>query len=130
MPARRRTDPVAGAAALQAWRTDQQGSPRETLATAVRFTLESLAEKAPGHAIEVRVPPYGVVQCGPGPRHTRGTPPNVVEADPSTWLRLAIGELSWGEALASGSVRASGARADLASWLPVQPADPEPEPEH
>lgn len=85
----------------------------------MRYTLESLAEQAPGHAVEVRVPPYAVVQCVPGPRHTRGTPPNVVETDPLTWLRLAVGELGWAEALASGAVRASGTRADLSEWLPV-----------
>jgi putative sterol carrier protein len=65
------------------------------------------------------VPPYGAVQCVEGPRHTRGTPPNVVETDPVTWVRLAAGKLRWAEAVAAGSVRASGVRADLSGYLPV-----------
>ena len=75
----------------------------------------------PGRAVEVRVPPVAAVQCVPGPRHTRGTPPNVVETDPVTWIRLATGRLAWAEAVASGAVQASGARADLAPYLPVDP---------
>jgi hypothetical protein len=86
----------------------------------VRFTLEELADVAPGHTVEVRVPPDGAVQAVEGPRHTRGTPPNVVETDPQTWLALATGAESWHEALAAGRVHASGERADLADWLPLQ----------
>lgn len=92
---------------------------RRTVATAVRYTLEELSARAPGHALEVRVPPHGAVQCLPGPRHTRGTPPGVVETDPATWLRCAVGEFSWVEAIHSGLVRASGSRADLSAWLPL-----------
>jgi hypothetical protein len=88
-------------------------------ATAVRFALEELAARAPGGSVEVRVPPYGAAQCIEGARHTRGTPPNVVETDPETWLRLVLGDLDWGEATASGRVSASGGRADLAPWLPL-----------
>ena len=69
---------------------------------AVRYTLQLLAELAPGNTLEVRVPPFGAVQCIEGPRHTRGTPPNVVETDAATWLALATGELPWAEALGSG----------------------------
>ena len=94
---------------------------RSTLATAVRYTLEELATRAPGHTLEVRVPPYGVTQCLAGPRHTRGTPPNVVETDAGTWLALVTGRLSWTNALAGGHVAASGERADLAEWLPLLP---------
>jgi Bacterial SCP ortholog len=65
------------------------------------------------------VPPYVAVQCVEGPRHTRGTPPNVVETDPRTWLRLAAGRLGWNEAMSTHTVRASGPRADLGPWLPV-----------
>ena len=119
MPPKRRTDPAAGLAALQEWRADATAVDRATRATAVRFTLEQLAANAPGHTLEVRVPPYGVTQCLHGPRHTRGTPPNVIETDAETWLALATGAQSWQQALASGAVRASGERADLTDLLPV-----------
>lgn len=117
--ARRRTDPDAGRAALDAWRADPDAAGHQVLATAVRFSLEELADRAPGNAVEVRVPPLGVTQCVPGPRHTRGTPPNVVETDPATWLGLAVGDLSWSDAVAGGRVTASGLRTDLSSWLPL-----------
>ncbi|GAA4372290.1 sterol carrier family protein [Agromyces bauzanensis] len=92
---------------------------RSTLALAVRYTLQLLAEQAPGGTVEVRVPPHGAVQCIEGPKHTRGTPPNVVETDTATWLALAVGDLSWADARASGRVHASGQRADLGGQLPV-----------
>lgn len=95
---------------------------RDTIATAVRYTLQLLAERAEGNTVEVRVPPFGAVQCIPGPRHTRGTPPNVVEMDAETWLALAAGRLGWADALESGTVHASGQRADLSEYLPVRPA--------
>lgn len=116
----RRIDPYDGARAVDRWRRDGPDTDRETLATAVRHSLAVLAEQAPGHAVEVRVPPYGVVQCLPGPRHTRGTPPAVVETDPHTWLALVTGQLSWGEAVGTGRVHASGERADLAGSLPLR----------
>jgi hypothetical protein len=119
VPSRRRTDPDAGSAALRAWAADPDTVTRPTLATAVRWSLEELAERAPGHATEVRVPPFGAVQCVEGPRHTRGTPPNVVETDAGTWLALVSGRLAWEEAVGSGRVRASGARADLSVLLPL-----------
>jgi uncharacterized protein (TIGR03083 family) len=86
---------------------------------AVTLLADVLADTAPGHSVEVRVPPYVAVQCVPGPRHTRGTPPNVVETDPVSWLELAAGRLVWADALTSGRVSASGRRADLHDWLPV-----------
>ncbi len=89
------------------------------MAAAVRFTLEELGERAPGRSVEVRVPPFGVVQCVSGPRHTRGTPPNVIETDAATWLALATGRLGWSEALDSGALHASGRRADLVAYLPL-----------
>lgn len=92
---------------------------RETRATAVRWSLQRLAERSPGGSVEVRVPPFGAVQAVEGPRHTRGTPPNVVETDPVTWLALAAGAETWADALAAGRIQASGARADLAALLPV-----------
>jgi hypothetical protein len=86
---------------------------------AVTFLLGVLAGRAPGRAVEVRVPPYAAVQCIGGPRHTRGTPPNVVETDPVTWIALAAGRAGWAEAVATGKVRASGPRSDLSAWLPL-----------
>jgi hypothetical protein len=119
VPTRRRIDPDEGRAALAAWVADPPGAPAAVVRTAVRFTLEELAASAPGRAVEVRVPPAGAVQAVAGPRHIRGTPPNVVETDPQTWLALATGALAWAEAVAVGRVRASGARADLGGVLPV-----------
>jgi hypothetical protein len=85
----------------------------------VKKTLALLTAKAPGRAIEVRIPPYAAIQCGEGPTHTRGTPPNTIEMDSHTWLALASGELQWDEAVDSGAVAASGARADLGPYLPL-----------
>jgi Bacterial SCP ortholog len=90
-----------------------QEPPKEALRSAVRYLLLRLAEQVPGKSVEVRVPPVAAVQCIPGVRHTRGTPPNVVETDPVTWVRLATGRLDWAEAVATGS------RADLSPFLPV-----------
>ncbi len=92
---------------------------RPALATAVRTLAEILAAQAPGPSVEVRVPPFVAVQAVRGPRHTRGTPPNVVETDPVTWLRLATGRRKFDDAVAAGEVRASGNRADLSGVLPV-----------
>ena len=86
----------------------------------VKKSLAILAAKAPGRAIEVRIPPYSAVQCGEGPTHTRGTPPNVIEMDAETWLALANGETNWAAAMATGKINASGARADLTDYLPLQ----------
>jgi hypothetical protein len=92
---------------------------RAILRDAVRALLAELARTAPGRSVEVRVPPFGAIQCVPGPRHTRGTPPNVVETDPMTWLLVATGRLAWADAVASGKVHASGIRTDLSAYLPV-----------
>jgi hypothetical protein len=122
--ARRRIGIEEGAAALQAWRsavTQPPGAPapRAVVATAVRYTLEEVAARAPGNSVEVRVPPYGVTQCVEGPRHVRGTPPNVIECDAATWLAMVTGQLSWAEAVGDGKVAASGLRADLSEILPL-----------
>jgi len=102
------------------WLRGEEPEPeRPRLAAAVRLSLRALAADAPGRSVEVRVPPFAAVQCVAGPRHTRGTPPNVVETDPRTWLELATGRLQWTEAVAAGRVSASGTRADLAHWLPI-----------
>ncbi|GGM16399.1 sterol carrier family protein [Dactylosporangium sucinum] len=92
---------------------------RLLLRDAVRDLLADLRSRAPGRSVEVRVPPYGAIQCIEGPRHTRGTPPNVVETDPITWLEIATGRKSWHEAVTAGKIRASGVRADLSPYLPL-----------
>ena len=94
--------------------------PRTVLAAAVRLSARYLAALAPGHSVELRIPPYVAVQAVAGPRHTRGTPPNVVETDPRTWLRLAAGYADFDELVAQGLVSASGGRAgELSRWLPL-----------
>ena len=121
MPPRRRIPPAEGLQALNVWRLDPSAASPETVATAVRFALEELVERAPGRTLEVRVPPYGAVQCVQGPRHTRGTPPNVIEMDARTWLDLVSGRVDWANALAGGKVHASGQRATLTDHLPLLP---------
>lgn len=85
----------------------------------VKISLAKLAERAPGRSIEVRIPPYAAIQCGEGPTHTRGTPPNVIEMDVDTWLSLASGSESWESAMNRGAINASGVRADLSGYLPL-----------
>ncbi|KAB1149158.1 maleylpyruvate isomerase family mycothiol-dependent enzyme [Streptomyces luteolifulvus] len=92
---------------------------RQALAACTRLLADALAAKAPGGSTEVRIPPYAVVQCVEGPRHTRGTPPNVVETDPLTWIRLATGRITWPDAVETATVSASGERADLGGLLPL-----------
>lgn len=104
----------AGLAAVRALPSD-----RETTATAVRYLLQALADRAPGNTVEVRVPPFGAVQVIEGPRHKRGTPPNVVELDAQTWVAIATGQEKWADALAAGRIHASGRRADLSALLPL-----------
>ncbi|MFE4197111.1 sterol carrier family protein [Paenarthrobacter sp. NPDC056912] len=128
--ARRRVDLAEGRAALAAWQaavelsggeTAGAGTPpsRTLIATAVRFSLEEVTARAPGNSVEVRVPPFGVTQCVEGPRHTRGTPPNVIECDAATWLSLVTGRMTWADAVSGGKVDASGLRADLSELLPL-----------
>jgi hypothetical protein len=124
---RRRIDIEEGRAALAVWLeagvlasgVPASGVPRAVTATAVRYSLEEVTARAPGNSVEVRVPPFGVTQCVEGPRHTRGTPPNVIECDAATWLAMVTGRLSWADAVASGKVAASGLRADLSQLLPL-----------
>jgi hypothetical protein len=85
----------------------------------VKATLALLVAANPGRAIEVRIPPYAAVQCGDGPTHTRGTPPNVIEMDADIWLALANGATNWAAAIQTGKINASGARADLTDYLPL-----------
>ena len=119
MPPRRRVPATEGVAAVNRWREAGSSSDRQDLAVAVRYCLEELATRAPGRSVEVRVPPFGAVQCIEGTTHTRGTPPNVVETDAQTWLAVATGQLGWEEAWHGGSLRVSGHRADLAAYLPL-----------
>jgi len=121
MPSRRRVPVADGRAALASWTADPSTTDRSTTATAVRFTLEELGLRAPGRSVEVRVPPFGVVQCVEGLQHRRGTPPNVIETDAATWLALAVGHLHPTEAAGDGRLRVSGTRADLAAYLPLFP---------
>jgi hypothetical protein len=107
---------------VRAWLAGQADQPpRAVLGAAVKTTARWLAQQVPGRSVELRVPPHVAVQCVEGPRHTRGTPPNVVETDAATWLRLATGQLSWATAVAEGTVVASGNRADLSGVLPLAP---------
>lgn len=107
------------------WIRDPEGAEkpgRSALAKATRTTARLVETDAPGHSVELRVPPFVAVQCIAGPRHTRGTPPNVVEMDPLTWLQLATGVIGWEQALNAGRVDASGSRShDIAACLPVIP---------
>jgi hypothetical protein len=98
-----------------------EGGDRDVPA-AVRATLGWVAQTHPGRSVEIRVPPYGAVQAIEGIRHTRGTPPNVIETDAGTWLALVAGTLGWSEAVTDGRVRASGSRADLSEVLPLRVA--------
>ncbi|WP_445163453.1 sterol carrier family protein [Mycobacterium sp. Dal123C01] len=125
MAARDSADPAKTRQALTAiadWLRDEtRPEPdRNTLATAVRLTARSLAAVAPGASVEVRIPPFVAVQCVSGPKHTRGTPPNVVETDPRTWLLLATGMLAPADAKAVGLLTLSGSRAgEIDHWLPL-----------
>ncbi|MGW5453407.1 sterol carrier family protein [Nocardia sp. NPDC003979] len=127
MAGRNVVDPAQVRAAVLAvaqWLGDEgvPGPGRAKLGAAVKGTARALAASAPGHSVEVRVPPFVAVQCIEGPRHTRGNPPNVVETDARTWLLLATGLLEFDDAVASGAVSASGTRAaEIAGWLPIVP---------
>jgi hypothetical protein len=107
---------------VRPWLLGEEGQPpRPVVQAAVRTTARWLAQQVPGRSVELRVPPHVAVQLVPGPRHTRGTPPNVVETDPRTWLALVTGATDWATALADGRVSASGNRADLRELLPLRP---------
>lgn len=119
MPVRLRpADPALVAPALARFREGGAGSDDLRLLT--KHLLALLVAKAPGGAVEVRVPPYAVAQCVEGTRHTRGTPPAVVETDPATWIALAVGDLAWSDAEDAARLRASGERSDLSPLLPLE----------
>lgn len=92
---------------------------RDALKAEVKATLALLVERAPGKAVEVRIPPFAAVQAVGGHTHRRGTPAAVVEMDAETWLALARGAMTWAEGVASGRVHASGERSDLSAYLPL-----------
>ncbi len=94
---------------------------RADLKLLTKHFLGVLSERAPGRSVEVRVPPFAAAQVIPGIRHTRGTPPAVVELDAEAWIALAVGDLTWSAAVDAGRVRASGERADLSAYLPLRP---------
>ena len=125
MTARRRIPDVEGRSALASWLAADGRIDRDVIATAVRWGLEELAERAPGQSVEVRVPPYGATQIIEGSVHRRGTPPAVIELRPDVFLSLAVGISRWPDAVAGGLVSASGERADLADLLPLVEANPE-----
>jgi|SRR5947209_4042559 len=125
MPARHSADPAKTRRAVLAvahWLRDASlpAPDRDSLASAVRLTARTLAATAPGSSVEVRIPPFAAIQCIAGPRHTRGTPPNVVETDPRTWLLLVTGMSSLAAAKSTGAVSLSGSRAgEIDHWLPM-----------
>lgn len=100
-------------------RLGSSSGTRADLGAATRHLLALLVARAPGTSVEVRVPPFAAAQCIAGARHTRGTPPAVVETDPRTWIALATGELPWQQAVREGRVHASGERSDLSPLLPL-----------
>jgi hypothetical protein len=102
-----------------AWANWRDGGDKAALRALVKHYLALLEQRAPGNSVEVRIPPYAAVQVIAGIRHTRGTPPAVVETDADTWVALATGELAWDDAIEKGAVRASGERADLGNLLPL-----------
>ena len=118
MAVRRKVDPASGSSAVEA--VLGGADERDTVALAVRYLLEVLASDFEGHTVEVRVPPWGAVQAIEGPRHTRGTPPNVIETNAATWIALATGSLPWSDAVAGARASASGQRADLSEVLPLR----------
>jgi hypothetical protein len=112
--------PKSGAVSAAVAALDAGGEvDRAVLRDAVRALLTALRQRAPGRSVEMRVPPYGAIQCVEGPAHTRGTPPNVVEMDPVIFVLLATGRLTWADAVRDGRIAASGVRADLSPYLPV-----------
>lgn len=108
--------------AVARWLRDESAPEpaRDEVATAVRLTACTLAAAAPGRSVELRIPPFAAVQCIPGPAHTRGTPPNVVETEPRTWLLLVTGKLAFADARRTGALRLSGSRAgEIEHCLPL-----------
>ncbi|MGY6497358.1 MAG: sterol carrier family protein [Microcella sp.] len=117
--ARTRIPDSEGEAALTDALADLETAERASLATASRYLLQLLADAHAGRSVELRIPPFGAAQIVEGPRHTRGTPPNVVETDARTLIALAAGTLAWGDAVRDARIHASGARSDLSALFPI-----------
>ncbi len=118
MPSRLRpADPDTVAEALA--RVHAGTAETADLRLLTKHFLAVLEERAPGRSVEVRVPPFAAVQVIAGVRHTRGTPPAVIETDAETWVGLATGEIVWTDAVESGLAQASGERTDLSAYLPL-----------
>ena len=115
----RPADPAAVESALGRIEAGHEADNQADLRLLVKHFLAVLSLRAPGNSVEVRVPPYAAAQVIPGVRHTRGTPPAVIELDARTWISLATGRCTWGAAIEGGTVRASGERADLTPYLPL-----------
>ena len=115
---RRSLDSAAVSALVASINTGEE-LDRTALRDVVRALLDELRRRAPGRTVEVRIPPFGAIQCVAGPTHTRGTPPNVIETDPVTFVLLAAARLAWSDAVQQGRVSASGVRADLTPYLPL-----------
>lgn len=92
---------------------------RADMRAAVKLVLAELTAIAPGRSVELRVPPHAAVQVVAGATHRRGTPPALVQMSPATLLALATGATLWSEAVAAGTVRASGERSDLSGLFPL-----------
>jgi hypothetical protein len=117
LPPRRRISRADGQKAISDFLAGEISS--ETEATAVRYLLEELSTRYPGNSVEVRIPPLGAIQCIEGPAHSRGTPANVIEMKPETWLKLALGIEGWEDLYQAGKITASGNRSDLSGLLPI-----------
>lgn len=115
--AKPRVDVAEGKAAVAA--VIAGSTERTHVASAVRYLLQVVTDIAPGHSVELRVPPFGAIQCVEGPEHTRGTPPNVVEMEPATLIAIATGLLTWSQAYADGKISASGVRSDISELFPL-----------
>ena len=111
-------DPERDAVIAQA-NSARSSENRDVLAAAVRTSLKWFASQHPGRAVELRVPPFLVVQVLGGTTHRRGTPPAVVEMSPHVWLGLLTGESEWSQSVADGSITASGERSDLSEYFPI-----------
>jgi hypothetical protein len=117
VPARLKPAPAAEVSA--ALERLSRSAEKADLRLLTKHFLALLEQRAPGRSVEVRVPPYAAVQCVEGVRHTRGTPPAVIETDAATWIALATGALTWSDAVDQARVRASGERTDLSPYLPL-----------
>jgi hypothetical protein len=83
----------------------------------VREILSVIKQIAPGKSLELRIPPYAAIQCVAGVTHRRGTPPNVVEMNAETLIKLIDNPNQWTDLLNQGSISASGENSDISKFL-------------